>query len=163
MSSWCISVVPRYLNCAMFSSVWMFFCILLTRHEFFWLFASRLISLWGTNVSSVFFFMLCIFSPSKLMFSVQFQSLPVNWDVLMPYFKAKLDSIGGITSLCFRPLWTRNVSDRWLSVRTLLSASFKYIILNAVIIFMGVPNSRKILSVQYVPRHWIIDGFQICE
>jgi hypothetical protein len=47
-------------------------------------------------------------------------------------------------SLCFRPFWTGNASDKFLSMQTLLYVSFKHILINRTT-FIVIPNSVRTL------------------
>jgi hypothetical protein len=62
------------------------------------------------------------------------------WTFLMVKFKSNDDK----ASPCFRPFCVRNVSDKYLPIRTLLQVSFKHILIS-LNIFIGAPNSIRIL------------------
>jgi hypothetical protein len=62
----------------------------------------------------------------------------------MAYSKAKLKSNVDRASPCFKPFLIRNLSDKFLPIRTLLYVSFRHIFIN-LSCFMEIQNSMGIL------------------
>jgi len=62
----------------------------------------------------------------------------------MAYSKAKLKSNGDRASPYFKPMLIGNMSDTFLSTRTLLYVSVRHI-LTSLTSFLGTPNSMRIL------------------
>jgi hypothetical protein len=156
ISFWFATVVPKYLKFATFSNTYISYlyvmilpCILFMKQ---WQILSFLCIYFYTNLLPNVNYSFCVL-PNKFTSLAETNSSRVSfhfslrwfsWTFLMAYSKAKLESNGDKASLCFRPFWIGNVSDKCSPMGTLLQVPFQHIAISPSS-FVGTPNSMTIL------------------
>ena len=72
------------------------------------------------------------------------------WTLLMAYTKAKLESNGDRASPCFKPFLIGNMSDKFLTIRTLLYVTVRHNLISLTIVTHYGQNLCLFLTMAYI-------------